>query len=151
MRLSAPLPESASDKRSLPQVARIDQTAAITVSDGVTLRELTGRNAVGSSQTLQSSVAHFRLEAGRASALSHNKVGEESFFILSGSGTVWIDDHQQPLTAGSFVVIPAGLVRSVRASKTEALEYFALTTPAWSIEDDVNVPDLPLSGVGTPV
>lgn len=140
MTTSAPGSKSESDVRSPPRVARLDETTAVTVSDGVTLRELTGRKAGGSSQTLQSSVAHFRLEPGRASAWSHNKVGEESFFILSGSGTVWIGAQPQPVTAGSFVVIPAELVRSVRASETEALEYFALTTPAWSIEDDVHVP-----------
>lgn len=132
--------ESDSDLRSLPQVAHLDETPAITLSAGVTLRELTGRKVAGSSQTHQSSVAHFRLEPGRASAWSHNKMGEESFFILSGSGAVWIGAHSQPVTAGSFVVIPPDLVRSVRASETEALEYFALTTPAWSVDDDVHVP-----------
>lgn len=131
--------ESESDIRSLPLVARLDEIQAISVSDGVTLRELTGRKATGTSQTQQSSVAHFRLEPGRASAWSHNKVGEESFFVLSGSGAVWIGAHPQPVTAGSFIVIPAEFVRSVRASETEALEYFALTTPAWTVEDDVHV------------
>ena len=126
--------------QSSPAVVHPDDLPAITVSPGVELKELTGRNAATKdTRTEQASVAFFRLAPGRASAWSHNQVGEESFFILRGQGEVWTGNRAQVVRAGSFILIPPGVVRSVRASPEEALEFYAVTTPAWSRGDDVLV------------
>ena len=114
-----------------------DDIPLITVSPGVQLKELTGRSAVPGAQTNQASVALFRLEPGRASAWSHNKVGEESFFVLKGHGEVWTGNKAHAVRPGSFILIPPSVVRSIRASKGEALEFYAITTPAWTRDDDV--------------
>ncbi|MEO6002260.1 MAG: cupin domain-containing protein [Opitutus sp.] len=122
-----------------PQAVHPDDLPLITVSPGVELKELIGRSAVKAAKTEQASVALFHLAPGRASAWSHNKVGEESFFVLKGHGEVWTGSRAQAVRPGSFILIPAGVVRSIRASKTEGLEFYAITTPAWSQEDDVLV------------
>jgi len=109
----------------------------ITVAPGVLLKELTGRSAVPGAKTDQGSVAFFHLEPGRASAWSHNKVGEESFFILKGHGEVWTGSKAHAVRPGSFILIPPSVVRSIRASKGEALEFYAITTPAWTSDDDL--------------
>lgn len=114
-----------------------DDLPLVTVSPGVQLKELTGRSAVPGAKSDQASVAFFRLEPGRASAWSHNKVGEESFFVLKGRGEVWTGNKPQPVRPGSFILIPASVVRSIRASQGEALEFYAITTPAWTRDDDV--------------
>lgn len=111
----------------------------VTVSPGVQLKELTGRVAPAGARSSQGSVALFRLEPGRASAWSHNKLGEESFFVLSGHGEVWTGNRAQPVGPGSYILIPPQVVRSIRASRGEVLEYYAITTPAWSQDDDVLV------------
>ena len=51
---------------------------------------------------------------------------------------VWTGSKSQPVKPGSFILIPASTVRSIRASSTEALEFYAITTPAWSCDDDVH-------------
>lgn len=114
-----------------------DRVAPITVAPGVAVRELTGRG--GAARSAQGSVALFRLEPGRASAWSHNRAGEESFFVLKGHGEVWTGNVAQAVGPGSFILIQPAVVRSIRASKGEALEFYAVTTPAWSREDDVLV------------
>ena len=118
-------------------VVHPDDLNTITVAPGVRLKELTGRSAAAGSKTDQASVALFRLEPGRASAWSYNKVGEESFFVLKGHGEVWTGSRSQPVRPGSFILIPPSVVRSIRANKDESLEFYAITTPAWSSEDDV--------------
>lgn len=128
--------------------ARADDTAKVIspgklpfvqVSEGVRLKELTGRAApVGAKSTI-GSVALFELDPGRASAWSHNKVGEESFFILEGHGEVWTGNTAHPIGPGDYILIPPTVVRSIRASKGEALKFYAVTTPAWSKDDDVLV------------
>jgi mannose-6-phosphate isomerase-like protein (cupin superfamily) len=119
-------------------VLRPDDIATTTVSPGVLLKELTGRSSAPGARSTQASVAFFHLEPGRASAWSYNKVGEESFFVLKGHGVVWTGNKSQPVRPGSFILIPASTVRSIRASATEALEFYAITTPAWSSDDDVH-------------
>ncbi len=120
-----------------PEARRQDEVPAVVVSPGVILKELTGRGAPGSARSEKNSVAFFHLEPGKASAWSYNKVGEESFFILKGHGEVWTGGKAQAVEPGSFILIPASVVRSVRASKGEALEFYAVTAPAWSRDDDV--------------
>ncbi len=120
-----------------PAASHTDDVPAFTVSPGVILKELTGRTAAGSSRSEKNSVAFFHLDPGCASAWSYNKMGEESFFILKGHGEIWTGDHAQAVRAGSFILVPPGVVRSVRASKDEAMEFYAVTAPAWSKEDDV--------------
>jgi mannose-6-phosphate isomerase-like protein (cupin superfamily) len=115
-----------------------DNIATTTVSPGVLLKELTGRTSAPGARSIQASVAFFHLEPGRASAWSYNKVGEESFFVLKGHGIVWTGSKSQPVRPGSFILIPASTARSIRASSTEALEFYAITTPAWSSDDDVH-------------
>lgn len=122
-----------------PHVYQPHEVATVTASPGVTLKELTGLSAAGSAHSERVSVALFHLEPGRASAWSHNKLGEESFFVLKGTGDVWTGHQWQPVGPGSYVVIPASNVRSIRASKHQSLDFYAITAPAWTQDDDVHV------------
>jgi mannose-6-phosphate isomerase-like protein (cupin superfamily) len=114
-----------------------DDIPLIMVSPGVELKELIGRSGKPGAKTEQASVAFFHLNVGRASAWSYNKVGEESFLVLKGHGEVWMGNKAHAVRPGSFVLVPPGVVRSVRASKGEVLEFYAITTPAWTSADDV--------------
>src|SRR5258708_3047328 len=120
-----------------PKAMHPDELPAVVVSPGVILKELTGRSAPESAKTDRCSVAFFHLEPGRASAWSYNKVGEESFFVLKGRGEVWTGNRSQPVRPGSFILIPAKVVRSIRASQGDVLEFYAITSPSWSSDDDV--------------
>ncbi|WP_266160510.1 cupin domain-containing protein [Dyella silvatica] len=121
-----------------PQVYHPASLPTTTVAPGVSLKELTGLSAAGSAHSERVSVALFHLEPGRASAWSHNKNGEESFFVLKGNGSVWTGHRWQPVKPGSYVVIPASHVRSIRANHDESLDFYAITAPAWTQDDDVH-------------
>jgi len=129
-----------------PVVFNCKDVPAVTVSPGVILKELTGRTAPGSARSEKCSVAFFHLEPGRASAWSYNKIAEESFFVLKGRGKVWTGSHAQGVQPGSFILIPPRVVRSIRASQDDSLEFYAITSPAWSKDDDV----LTTAPVGAP-
>jgi quercetin dioxygenase-like cupin family protein len=114
-----------------------DELQQIAISPGVLLKELTGRTAPDSARSDKVSVAYFHLEPGCASAWSYNKVGEESFFVLKGHGEIRTGKQTQALRPGSYIVIQPSIVRSIKASADEALEFYAITSPAWSSDDDV--------------
>ncbi|PPC74005.1 hypothetical protein C4K68_28215 [Pokkaliibacter plantistimulans] len=111
----------------------------ITVAPGVQLKELTGRVAPLGARSELGSVALFQLAPGSASAWSHNKEGEESFFVLKGHGEIRTGSDVQPIGPGDYILIPPHVVRSISASRGEVLEFYAITTPAWSQDDDVLV------------
>ncbi|GLQ93587.1 cupin domain-containing protein [Dyella acidisoli] len=134
---------SASDNALAGDAANVispDKLPFVQVSEGVRLKELTGRSAPAGAKSTLGSVALFELDPGHASAWSHNKVGEESFFILEGHGEVWTGNTAHPVGPGDYILIPPAVVRSIRASKGETLKFYAITTPAWSKDDDVLVP-----------
>ncbi len=120
-----------------PLVLHPDELKPIEVTPGVILRELTGRTAPEVARTDKCSVALFHLDPGKASAWSYNKIGEASFFILKGHGEVWTGGKAQPVGPGSYILIPPTVVRSIRAALNEELEFYAITSPAWSQDDDV--------------
>jgi mannose-6-phosphate isomerase-like protein (cupin superfamily) len=114
-----------------------DDVPLLMVSPGVELKELIGRGGKPGAKTDQASVALFHLNAGCASAWSYNKMAEESFLVLRGHGKVWVGNRAHAVRPGSFILVPPGVVRSVRAGKGTALEFYAITTPAWTSADDV--------------
>jgi mannose-6-phosphate isomerase-like protein (cupin superfamily) len=114
-----------------------DGIPVITLSPGVRLQELIGLSGPSGAKTDRTSVAFFHLDAGCASAWSFTRVGEESFLVLKGHGKVWMGDKPHAVRPGSFILVPPGVVRSVRAGKHVALEFYAVTTPAWTSADDV--------------
>lgn len=122
-----------------PAVMHTEDIATLEVGPGIELKELTGRTAQPGARTQQTSVAYFRLAPGSASPWSHNLRGEESFFVLSGCGEIWLGDQPQAVKPGSFVVLPPTVVRSMRANAGQTLEYYSITTPAWDEEDHVLV------------
>lgn len=123
----------------LPTVRRQQDLPATMAGPGVMLREMIGLGAAPGSRSQRVSVAWFRLLPGRASAWSHNRQGEEAFLVLTGTGSVWIGNRSQPVGPGSYVLVQPAMIRSIRADRGQALEFYAITAPAWRRTDDVLV------------
>jgi predicted cupin superfamily sugar epimerase/mannose-6-phosphate isomerase-like protein (cupin superfamily) len=112
-------------------------TASKAAPPPLELQEIVGRTAAAHSERV--SVAFFRLQPGAASALSYNHVGEEIFIISAGHGGVLRGATRTAVSRGSVIYVDPRVVRSVRADEGEVLEFYAVTAPAWSPEDDVHV------------
>ena len=118
-----------------PAVFAPEAVAAVAVAPGVELRELIGR--VGLGRTERTSVARFALAAGKGTGTSYCKVGEEYFLIISGRGTVVVADKASPVQTGTVVVLRPGVRHSLTAAADSPLEFYAITTPAFSPDDYV--------------
>lgn len=57
-----------------------------------------------------------------------NTVCKEWYFVISGSGTVFIDDTQEQFQAGDIVVLPVGKKHRIIGEK---LKMIAITKPDW--------------------
>jgi predicted cupin superfamily sugar epimerase/quercetin dioxygenase-like cupin family protein len=120
-----------------PQVGSVDTTGIIQGAPGVAFKELLGRAAAVHSTRM--SVALFTLDPGHASPLSYTHDGEETFLITAGEGTVQLGDRAVPVKAGSIVLVPPLMPRSVIAGAGGTLTFYALTSPAWHASDDTIV------------
>jgi predicted cupin superfamily sugar epimerase/mannose-6-phosphate isomerase-like protein (cupin superfamily) len=129
-----------------PATAAAARAAAFDAADarlvhaapGVDLRELVGRVAT-SARSESISIAQFTLAPGHGSGLSFNRVSEEAFYVLSGSGTVRLSDRVREVSKGSTVFIPAGVAHSIDAGARTPLVFLAVSSPAFEPQDYVVV------------
>ncbi len=120
-----------------PTVFLPTAVAPITVSPGVELRELVG--LVGHAKTTRTSVAHFALAPGKTTGLSYMKTGEEYFLVTKGRGTVVVGDVTSPVEPGTIVFLAPEVRHAITAAADSALEFYAVSTPAFSPDDYVPV------------
>lgn len=122
-------------------VFRPEVMAEMIAAPGVVLRELVGRT--GHARTERASIARFTLTPGKTTGTSYNKFGEEYFLVIAGEGVVNLDGVKTPVSAGSVVLMKAGSKHSITAAANAALEFYAITTPAFSLDDYVRVSNEP--------
>jgi quercetin dioxygenase-like cupin family protein len=60
-----------------------------------------------------------------------HRTAEEAFYVLDGVMTVYTDAGSQEAPAGSFVLIPRGVVHSLANRTTAPLRWLTLISPAW--------------------
>lgn len=118
-----------------PMVFQQDEAPAVEVSPGVTLRELLGR--AGKAQSEDCSIAFFQLAPGRSTGTSYCRVAAEVFLVLAGTGTVHLGERREPVRPGSVVVIPPGERHALVAGEGDRLDFYAISSPAFSPADYV--------------
>ena len=108
----------------------------VSVTPGVTLRELVGRLAQGA-KTSAVSVAKFTLAPGMSTGRSFNRRAQEIFLVTEGSGLVRLGEKVVSVTRDSTVFIPAEVVHSIEADAKSNLGFFAISAPAFTPDDYV--------------
>ena len=61
---------------------------------------------------------------------------DEVYYFLSGAGVITLDKKSYPVRPGAVVVIPAGMIHSLKSDSNEPLEFIIIGTPPMPIEDD---------------
>ena len=112
--------------------------APVSFGPGVELRELIGQT--GHAKTVRTSIASFTLAPGKTTGLSYMKSGEEYFLVTKGRGTVVVGAVSTPVEAGSIVFLAPEVRHSITAAADAPLEFYAVSTPAFSPDDYVPVP-----------
>ncbi len=65
-----------------------------------------------------------------------HKAYEETYYILSGQGTIILDGDTWEIEAGAVVYIPAQMPHSLASTSCDPLVFIIFGTPPMSIEDD---------------
>jgi mannose-6-phosphate isomerase-like protein (cupin superfamily) len=61
---------------------------------------------------------------------------DETYFFLSGSGTIPLGEEMHEVRPGSVAVIPAGVPHSLEASAGQELEFVIFGTPPMLVNDE---------------
>lgn len=70
---------------------------------------------------------------------------DETYYFLSGSGNLTIEEEDFKVCPGAVVAIPCGIVHSLTSDSDEALKFIIFGTPPMSIEDERAAPQKPRS------
>ena len=101
---------------------------------GETVYELVGK-AEKSGGTGTHSLAVIVIPPGRSSEKHYHKTGEETYYILSGSGRMVIDDHEFLLSQSQACLIQPYERHQITNDGEENLEFIAVCVPAWTPGD----------------
>ncbi|MBW4539488.1 MAG: cupin domain-containing protein [Myxacorys chilensis ATA2-1-KO14] len=84
---------------------------------------------------LRYSLAHAIVEIGETS-IPHALTTSEVYYILSGTGVMYIDDETQSVKPGDTIYIPPNARQCIHNSGDEALVFICIVDPAWRKEDE---------------
>jgi len=71
------------------------------------------------------------------SGLAHvHAAYDEVYYVLSGKGTITLDDQTHAVSPGTVAVVPAGVAHSLEADPGSPLEFIIFGTPAMAIDDE---------------
>ncbi len=82
------------------------------------------------------SLAQFTLSPGEKSKL-HKMSSSEIYYILGGSGTVYVNDEPHHLEKDDSVYIPPNSKQFIENIGTDDLKFLCIVEPAWKADDEV--------------
>lgn len=113
-------------------VNQIAEQTPFTTADGSTIRSILDlTNAPVENQSL----AEATLSPGGYTERHYHKVSEEIYFILSGNGTMEIEEELRKIGPGDAVLIPKGEWHQITADGAQDLRFLCCCSPPYSHED----------------
>lgn len=113
---------------------RLRDCPEFTAGDNCRLREILHPDK--DELALRYSLARAVVSPGQTTWL-HALRTSEVYCILSGSGTMRIDDETAPVGPGDTVYIPPGAKQQVTNVGSDELVFLCIVDPAWRSEDEI--------------
>ena len=114
----------------IKDVRRCEQ---ITGGDNSILRELL--NPLKEDIAIRYSLAHARVKPGEVT-LAHRLKSAEVYYIIKGTGEMYVDQKRERISAGQAVYIPPGSIQKIQNTSGGDLIFLCIVDPAWKPEDE---------------
>ncbi len=72
----------------------------------------------------------------RSASLPHRLSSTEVYYILEGSGHMYIDGENAPVKSGDIVYIPPFATQHITNTGDQTLVFLCIVDPAWRKEDE---------------
>jgi mannose-6-phosphate isomerase-like protein (cupin superfamily) len=114
-------------------IKRLKDCLEFTAGDNCRLREILhpGKAPL----KLRYSLACARVKPGRTT-VRHRLKSSEVYYILEGSGIMYIDREQRKVSAGCTVYIPPKAVQCIKNTGKKVLAFLCIVDPAWRAQDE---------------
>lgn len=112
-------------------VKRMDQLEKLTALDDTIIREMLNPRHDKIPLHLGYSLAHATLPPKKASLPHRFKTASEVYYILTGVGTMHIDDETEDVGPGDTIYIPPKAVQFIENIGESNLEFLCIVYPEW--------------------
>lgn len=102
---------------------------------GVSLCELMHPERMEKDPGVNYSIAYVIVDPGEKS-LRHRLSNSETYYVLEGSGMIYIDDIPISLHKGKLVLVPANEIQYLENTGSSSLILLAIDQPAWQAENE---------------
>ncbi len=82
------------------------------------------------------SIAYAEILPNNAS-LPHKLSGAETYLILGGKGSFYLNEEKQEIKKGDLIFVPPNALQWVENTGKENLSFYCIVNPAWSPESEV--------------
>lgn len=100
---------------------------------GVSLCELMHPGRMENNPGVNYSIAYVVVNPGEKS-LSHGFFNPETYYVLEGTGTIYIDDVPVPLSKEKLILVPANEIQYLENRENSPLFLLAIDQPPWKAE-----------------
>ncbi|MEM8487555.1 MAG: cupin domain-containing protein [Bacteroidota bacterium] len=114
-------------------IRKLQDCTTIVAGDATILKEILHPDKTD--LAIRYSLAH-AVVPPRQTSLKHKLAAAEVYYILSGRGTMFIDEEKEAVTANDTVYIPPGAVQCIENTGDEPLVFLCMVDPPWRVADE---------------
>ncbi|MCK4483810.1 MAG: cupin domain-containing protein [Candidatus Thorarchaeota archaeon] len=117
-------------------VRHLDDLQKITAIDDTILCEIINPLHDDGNLKLGYSIAHAIIKPGNASLSHRIKTSSEIYYILSGSGLMYVDEESEDVGPGDTIYVPPNATQYIENTGGTDLVFLCIVYPSWRAEDE---------------
>ncbi len=117
-------------------VRRLQKLKEITAIDDTTLREIINPLHDDGTLKLGYSIAHAIVKPGNASLSHRIKTSSEVYYILKGSGRMYVDEESEDVGPSDTIYVPPNATQYIENTGDTDLVFLCIVYPSWRAEDE---------------
>lgn len=117
-------------------VRRLENLKEIIAIDETILREIINPLHDDGDLKLGYSIAHAIVKPGNASLSHRIKTSSEIYYILKGSGRMYINEESKDVGPGDTIYVPPNAIQYIENTGDADLVFLCIVYPSWRAEDE---------------
>jgi len=117
-------------------VRRLENLKEIIAIDDTILREIINPLHDDGNPKLGYSIAHAIVKPGSASLSHRIKTSSELYYILKGSGRIYVDEESEDVCPSDTIYVPPNATQYIENTGDTDLMFLCIVYPSWRAEDE---------------
>lgn len=117
-------------------IRRLENLKEIIAIDETILREIINPLHDDGNLKLDYSIAHAIVKPGNASLSHRIKTSSEIYYILKGSGRMYVDEESEDVGPDDTIYVPPNATQHIENTGDTDLVFLCIVYPSWRAEDE---------------